>query len=181
MNKTIKKYWKDWLILLLIVTNLTALVNKMIRDNSAASAEETILIDKTASPISGKCMKENLQFNDRQTAEFRHINERFHQKVRIILSELNQQKSKIFAELQQPESDTLHLQALSRETGELHRQLKDETNRFYLAIKALCNPEQQQKLQHCFTPLFENRCCPRDKSCKTKNCRNLQPEKIHKP
>lgn len=33
---------------------------------------------------------------------------------------------------------------------------KRETNRFYLKIKAVCTPEQLEKLQDAFSPLFRN-------------------------
>lgn len=170
MNNTVKKHWKDWLILLLVVMNLTALSGKLFSYAQPVS-EETIIVDQTSAPINGSCMIENLGLDQEQQQAFRTINQQFRQGVRSLLIQIDEQRNSMFTELQQPESDTLRLQAISRNIGELHRKLKDETNRFYLSVKAICRAEQVEKLQHCFTPLFENRCCPRTGNCKT-DCRH---------
>jgi Spy/CpxP family protein refolding chaperone len=65
----------------------------------------------------------------------------------------------MYAEIKKPVSDTVKLNTLAMETGNLHAELKQETNRFYLKIKAVCTPVQLEKLQNAFSPLFRNEPC----------------------
>lgn len=181
MNRIIKKYWKGWLILLFTVLNLSFIMSQIWSyNNSCPPPEENIVIDQESAPINGKCFIENLGLKAEQKTEFRGINQQFRREVCRIIRQLNERKKDMFTELQKDSSDTLHLQFLSKQVGDLHRQLKEETIRFYLSVKSICNPEQKQKLQHCFSPLFENNCCPKASSCRPKEC-TQEKMKFHKP
>lgn len=63
----------------------------------------------------------------------------------------------MFYELGQSYSDTLKLHRIARDIGDLHQALKDETGRFYLSVKTLCNTDQQKScnviLLRCSRPL----------------------------
>lgn len=171
---------RNLLILLLALSNLGMIVHFITCRNYSKPYQEAILVGKDAAPVNGMCFMENLAFNGEQETEFQDINLRFRQKVCPILRQLDQQKENMFHELQQGDSDTIKLQLFSRTIGELHRQLKEETTRFYLSVKAMCNPEQRQKLQHGFAPLFKNNCCPETSSCSSSGC--LQKKiQFHKP
>ena len=57
-------------------------------------------------------------------------------------------------EMSASKSDTSKLNALSDSIGHLHSDLKKITFRYYLDIKNMCDPEQQQKLEQIFDQMF---------------------------
>ena len=59
-------------------------------------------------------------------------------------------------EMQKNQPDTLVLNSMSAQIGELHGQLKYETYSFYLNTKKICSPEQRPELEKIFQPLFIN-------------------------
>ena len=60
----------------------------------------------------------------------------------------------MFDELNKPTIDTLKIGQLTKNFGELHMLLKDETNLFYLKLKEISTPKQSEKLKDAFAPLF---------------------------
>lgn len=177
MNKTVEKYWKNWLILLLAVMNISTLAT-IFYNNRCCKAEETVIAGNPDKPLNGQCFLKEMEFTPEQTVSFRKINCRFRQKICHILPQLQEQKNQMFQELQQVPADTLQLEGIAKEIGRLHYQLKKETARFYLAVQHICNSRQQQKLEQYFTPLFDTEGCPRTKNCPEGKCK---PQKNFKP
>lgn len=181
MSNIIKKYWKNWLILILIVLNISTIGSILITRQCSSAARDTIVIDEEATPINGQCFVKNMDFSKQQRSDFRIINHQFRQRVCHIITQLNAQKKEMFYELGQSYSDTLKLHRIARNIGDLHQALKDETGRFYLSVKTLCNTDQQKKLQRYFTPLFQTSCCQGPDKCGQKNCLHQPKHNICEP
>lgn len=125
-------------------------------------------------PLNGRCFVKNMDFTPEQAASFRHINREFHQKICHILPRLQEEKGRMFQELQQNPADTVFIRETARQIGEWHYRLKKETAGFYLAVQNICTPEQKQKLKRYFTPLFDTEGCPRQKKCPEGECRRQE-------
>lgn len=181
MNSVVKKHWKNWLILVLIVLNITTITSIIICRQHFSKVEETIVIDEEETPINGQCFVKNMDFDKQQRSDFRTINHHFRARVCQIITQLNEQKKGMFSELGQNSPDTLKLNDIARNIGNLHQALKEETSRFYLSVKTLCDEEQQKKLQQYFTPLFKTPCCQNPNQCSRGNCRNQHQHNICEP
>ncbi len=105
-------------------------------------------------PLSGRFFIQEVGFDKEQMEQFRQINRKFKPKSNQIIWEMDSLKVLIFEELNKQNVDTARLQQLNLRFGELHAELKDETNKFYLKLKEISNTEQIDKLKkmllnHC--------------------------------
>lgn len=180
MNEVVKKYWKNWLILLLALMNLSTLAT-ILYGKHCNERPEIIVAGEKASPVNAPCFREKLGLTPVQEADFKKINQAFREKICVIITCLNQEKNTMFGALQLSQPDTVQLRQMARSIGNLHYQLKEETVRFYLAVKSLCNPEQQQILKEYFTPLFQHPDCPDPSDCEKHDCPDSPSSEIFKP
>ncbi|MCD6346182.1 MAG: periplasmic heavy metal sensor, partial [Bacteroidales bacterium] len=89
---------------------------------------------------------DELKLDEDQQYVFRELNRTYNQSVNHIYSDLSHLRLDLVDEMGLTNPDTLELQTLSREIGDLHTQLKTLTISFYLGMKAVCSPEQQDLL-----------------------------------
>jgi hypothetical protein len=85
---------------------------------------------------------------------FRELNQRFRPITMEITFRIDSLKEEIYNLLTGGKADSLQLQKLSEEIGQLHGRLKNETVRFYVRLNALCDSQQKEKLAAVFKPLF---------------------------
>jgi len=157
MNKT---KLLTWAVVLLVVLNLTTIATILYHNYKESAEKETIVLGNESNDrLNGRFFRQTLGFNNKQMETFRDANREFRPNANTIIFQIDSLKSEMFTELEKTHSDSLRLNNLSRETGNLHAELKIETNRFYLKIKSVCTPEQLKKLQITFTPLFRNVPC----------------------
>ncbi|MDR3653820.1 MAG: hypothetical protein P4L34_12735 [Paludibacter sp.] len=146
----------SWTVVVLIVLNLTT-IGTILYHNYRESTDKVVEINvERKNMINGKFFRQTLGFNQNQMQVFREANHEFRPKANKIIFSIDSLKNEMFTELKKAKSDTIRLNFLSRETGNLHAELKRETNRFYLKIKMVCTPEQLNKLQMDFSPLYKS-------------------------
>lgn len=153
------KKWYIWVALILIVINLSALITMLINSKhekayetlSKESSEESALSMK----YSGRWFRDELELTGEQMKEFQRFNPSFRQKVRNINSELGEKKKLMLDEMNTEKSDTARLNMLSDSIGMLHAELKKITYTYYLEFKRISTPEQQEKLKEIFSRMFE--------------------------
>ncbi len=160
MNIERKNQWLVWAVLFLLVMNFTMLatigyhVYQSNYENVATISQPGVEAD--AGKFTGRYFRDQLQLTPAQMDQFRMVNRTFRQQAQMILSALVDKRKQMLDEMSKPNSDTLLLNRLSDEIGELHQALKQITYRYYLGIKQECNPEQQQKLHDMFQQIFIN-------------------------
>ena len=157
MNKhTILK----WSVVILVLLNVSTIATILYHKYQEKIEKQDLILDTQGqNPLNGRYFRQTLGFTDSQMDVFRTVNHKFRPNANGIIIKIDSLKKEMFAEIRKPVSDTVRLNALALETGNLHAQLKRETNRFYLKIKAACTPEQIEKLQDAFSPLFKNEPC----------------------
>jgi hypothetical protein len=106
------------------------------------------------SSFSGYYFREKLNLNAEQMLVFKDLNRIFRSKARSINRELDNTRQQMMVTMQQTPADTLHLLELSAYVGELHKNLKEETFRYYLGIKTICDSSQQVVLNQLFGDFF---------------------------
>ncbi len=150
-----------WSIVILVLLNVSTIATILYHNYQEKIEKEDIVVDTQGqNPLNGRYFRQTLKFTDSQMEVFREVNHEFRPNANRIIIKIDSLKSEMFAEIKKNVSDTVRLNALALETGHLHAQLKRETNRFYLRIKAVCTPQQLEKLQDAFSPLFRDESCP---------------------
>lgn len=147
-------------VILLLLLNITTVVTIFIHSRNEKKTEMVVSLSQEGAGchLNGKYFKQNLKFDEQQMDAFRSANREFQPLANNIVMEIDSVKTLIFKELKKEKPDTLVLNQLSEETGNLHTELKKETNRFYLKMKKVCNPEQLLQLEDVFSPLFMTNC-----------------------
>jgi len=143
------------LVILLVVINLVTvfsvarfLNNQTEQTTTTESGKETSGIHRT------KFFSDVLNLDEDQQAIFRELNRTFNQTANQIYRDLSHRRIDLVDEMGMLNPDTLVLQTLAREIGDLHTNLKTLTIDFYIGLKAVCSPEQQDLLFHQFRNLL---------------------------
>ncbi len=158
MNKNTILIWSVVILALLNVSTIATIVYHNYQER--IEKQDIVLDTQGQNPLNGRYFRQTLGFTDSQMEVFREVNHEFRPNANRIIIKIDSLKREMFTEIKKTSSDTVRLNALALETGNLHAQLKRETNRFYLRIKAVCTPQQIEQLQNAFSPLFRNESCP---------------------
>jgi len=149
-----------WIIVILAVLNISTLAtigyHMYFSNNSTSNVTAAKQTETDAEKYSGRYFRDQLELSSDQMDVFRDINRTFRQSARAITIDLAQKRKLMFQEMNAPRPDTLKLSALSSEIGDLHKQLKEKTYRYYLALKEISTAPQQKKLELLFKDLFIN-------------------------
>ena len=146
-----------WLVVLLVILNVTTIATILYHNYKERQTEnDSVIVNSEGKMINGRLIRSELSFDNNQIDRFRKINHLFRPTAMAIVFKIDSLKAIMFQELQKQRVDTLKLNNLSDQIGNLHGKLKQETFRFYLQIKSICAPEQVSKLEKIFAPLFKN-------------------------
>lgn len=95
----------------------------------------------------------NLQFDQMNT--FRELNRSFNRKAWQITHQLEDLRVEMVQELGKGNPNDDKLKSISKQIGELHTELKNETIIYYLGMKEVCNEEQKIKLNGIFISMLK--------------------------
>jgi len=151
-----------WIVALLVILNITTIGTILYHNYMESIDSKNIVLDTEGEAmLNGRYFAQTLGFDDSQMEVFREANHEFRPNANRIILQIDSLKNELFTELKKVKSDSIKLEVLSRKTGDLHAELKRETNKFYLKIKTVCTAQQLEQLQTSFTPLFRNESCNR--------------------
>jgi len=151
-----------WSVIILALMNITTFITigyhvyKTNQTEKIAGTKNTKLLETDAVQFSGRYFRDQLGLTDGQMDKFREFNPEFRQQALDITIHLAEDRQEMLDEMVSSSPDTVKLNQLSREIGNLHRSLKVLTYRYYLDMKNLCTPEQQIKLENLFHTMFSN-------------------------
>jgi hypothetical protein len=152
-----KVTWLVWAIILLFLMNAATLGTILYHK----STKQVGQVDTTSvagsfsgNPINGRFFRQTLGFDNNQMAVFQDANRQFRPQTMALTFEIDSLKGVMFEEMKKQNPDTLKLALLSKEIGEMHGQLKQETYQFYLKLQNICTDQQRSKLEKAFEPLF---------------------------
>ena len=91
-------------------------------------------------------VKRRLQLDEDQFEQFRSISFNTRKKQRDIARLLNQKRDSLMQELTKEQPDSIKMHQMASEIGELHTKLKTQTIDHFTQLKALCRPEQIERL-----------------------------------
>ena len=145
-----------WSVILLALLNISTIAAILVNNRANSSAEESIIIDPESSPLNGRYLREELNFNHDQVEIFRQESREFRQSANRVIEKLNRYKSLLFEEIHRENPDRLKTKEYSDSIGHAHSQLKEMTVDFYLKIRKCCTDDQTVKLEKIFAPLFRD-------------------------
>lgn len=152
MKRTTVLIWTIVVLVLLNLTTIGTMYYHMSRTDAAPAGEAELAVESFR--LNNRSIVENLGLSGSQANECREILSDFREKVRNINQSLNENRADLFGELRKEAPDAEAYLDYSAKIGELHKALKMETVQFYLALKSLCDPAQEERLNQLLAPLF---------------------------
>lgn len=154
-NKT--KIWIS-IVIFLTVLNIASLttIGFHIVNSGNEITSNTVGTEGNTTAYTGRYFRDRLQLNGLQMSNFRMVNDAFRNHAREINSQLIELREKMLQEMQKSAPNVNSLDAYSDSIGMLHNELKRYTYRYYLGIKEICDPSQQQELNRIFEEFFIN-------------------------
>jgi Spy/CpxP family protein refolding chaperone len=146
-----------WVVYILVATNLSMgisyLYHKQQEPKQESFTEE--LNNEVPAQQRTRYFREQLNLSPRQVDDFRDLNRDYNRTAGQIQNQLSGLRMEMVNEMGKELTDTLKLSAITNRIGELHKELKNETISFYLAMKQVSTEEQQEKLHEIFISLLE--------------------------
>ena len=150
------RYWK-WAAILLGVLNIFTIGSFVYHRYTETKVQQPPVIDNGAgSRLNGRFFRHEIGFDEAQIEQMRIVNQTYNPKANRIVMTIDSLKLELFAELNRTNPDSVKLDLLSDEIGNLHAALKKNTNRYYLKIQSMATLEQSEKIKEAFFPLFED-------------------------
>lgn len=146
-----------WMIVILIATNLSMAISfayhKYLDKKDAATAGETV---NMPSEQRTRFFREQLDLSPEQVEQFRELNRNYNRSARQITLQLEDLRIQMVNEMGQATPDENKLEGITKSIGNLHAGLKQITIDYYLQMKAVCNEQQQKKLNEIFVSISKN-------------------------
>ena len=146
-----------WAVVLLILTNVATVGTILYNRYKVSAAADNIAINSGSgvNMLNGKFFRQTLGFTHEQMDSFRDINQVFRPSAMDLTYGVDSLKTAMYNELQKAAPDTVRLNNLSWQIGEMHGKLKYKTFHFYLNLKKICSPAQSIELEKAFQPLYK--------------------------
>ena len=145
-------------IIILIATNLSMGISFLYhrqQDKKLVQQQQEASVEVPAQQRT-RFFREQLNLRPDQVEIFRELNRNFNQTAWQINHSLERLRIEMVNEMGRKEPDEARLKEVSRDIGELHTQLKDETIKYYLSMKEVCTEEQQARLNQLFISILQS-------------------------
>jgi Spy/CpxP family protein refolding chaperone len=156
MNSTNKYRILIWIIVILVATNLSTIGSFYYHRITELKSAEIGQDEQTNIPGEQRTrfFRDELNLEADQINQFREINRTFNRTARNIETNLARLREDLIKELGTQNPDSTRLNQMAIEVGNNHRELKQVTTTFYLAMKKICTTEQQAKLHEIFQSML---------------------------
>jgi hypothetical protein len=158
MNSNIKKQVLIGVIILLVIINLSALITIIFhnkQENNQLTQEEFIREDPRQKGMN-YYLRDELNLSNEQFDSFQNINKQYFKESKDIASNLHNKRILMLEEIANKDPNLKNLDQIAKEIGDLHYELKLNTIDHFLALKSICNEEQQILLQDFFMKMIDN-------------------------
>ncbi|MCK9616652.1 MAG: periplasmic heavy metal sensor [Lentimicrobiaceae bacterium] len=142
MSTTRKIALLTWTVIILLIINIAALGTMAYHSFRHSTPEE-----QNPRGIGGGFIEKELQLSPMQKTQFKTLRMEFFSSSSEIFKQQRENKQKMIRELSNDTPDTSELHAIALSMGELHKQLKINTYRHFIALQKICTPTQRKKLK----------------------------------
>ena len=146
-----------WLVVILFATNISIGISFWYhkkQDKKFLEKMEEVSIE-VPSQRRTRFFREQLNLQPEQMDVFRELNRSFNRKAWEITHQLESLRIEMVRELGKENPNEKTLKSISKNIGNLHAKLKDETINYYLKMKSVCNDEQKEKLNEIFISMLK--------------------------
>lgn len=182
MKKLLQQTWFQWAVIILTVVNLSMIAGFAYKAWIEEPRPVAQLPPKTPERGLGRMLREELQLNQEQHLKARDARKNFHTRASQIAKELQMTRHALLHEMQRQQPEHQLIKSYADSIGFYHGQLKHATADFYLELKRICTPKQQEQLRQVFSKLMRvNEMVPpkmhrrKGRPGKPKHKRNHQP------
>lgn len=137
-------------IVAVTLINLGAMTTVLIkyRQLSRTVTQESVSkTDETLVPTPDHAyMMRQMDFDQNQRDQIRQTQQTFRKSIRPLIQQINDLNARLLGELEQEKVDTLEINELCHEIGDLKAQMKVQTMFHLMDIRELARPEQQEQL-----------------------------------
>ena len=102
----------------------------------------------------GRFLREKLNLSQEQHEQFRELRRNFHVRANELTYEMQIKRNEMITELAKENPDLQILKQIARDIGDMHTELKELTMDYYLGMKEVCTPEQEEQLFRIFEVLI---------------------------
>jgi Spy/CpxP family protein refolding chaperone len=150
------------IIVILIATNISTILTVRYKSAHKVRSYQENRGGNIKLPTSrfGMFFREQLNLNEEQHAQFREFRQQYHPHVHGLTNNMREKRMELLTELSKEHPDTLILNNISKEIGDMHTMLKIATNEYFLNMKSVCTPEQQTKLTEIFRTMLNKESRP---------------------
>ena len=136
-------------IIILLVVNISALSTIIYNNKTRSNKLEEInkIQEEMRQQGMRKFFQDELNLNDDQVEEFHSSFTKYSEESREIAYKLKNERHEMMIELAKINPNQNKLDIIAKEIGDLHYELKKLTINHFLALKEICNEEQQINLQ----------------------------------
>lgn len=146
-----------WIIAILVATNLSMAITFLYHKQQDKKQQEQTGNENIEMPAQQRTrfFREQLNLDLQQVDVFRELNRDFNRTAWQFNHRLERLRIEMVNELGRETPDEKRLMNISGEIGNLHTQLKEVTIEYYLAMKEVCDDEQQKKLNELFISVLQ--------------------------
>jgi Tfp pilus assembly protein PilO len=147
-----------WVIVILAATTLSMGISFWYhkqQDKKAAEKQEQQIV--MPSEQRTRFFREQLNLGQEQMDSFRELNRDYNRSARRISDRLEELRIKMVKEMGTQNPSQKELDSISDDIGKLHSDLKKATIQYYLKMKAICDENQQLKLNEIFMSMSKSK------------------------
>lgn len=152
MKTLVNRSWITYLLVFLLITNLAALGTIIyflsVQDN------KPLLPPEQHAEMKGGDIIKSLNLTPAQNTKFIESRNRFQEKTRPVLNDVQLIRKEIIDKLDTDNPDTVKLYKLADELGKKNALLKKQAMRHFIEIRRECDPEQKIKVRALCRHLF---------------------------
>ena len=141
------------LVLFLVITNAVTIITVLLHTSQSSTKNQ---LDKKAVAIEVPgtipdtqrvlFFTKELKLDSEQQSKFRNIQRDYMRGARAISAEMSRLRDDLLQAMDQDQTDSIRLSLLSEQIGIKHTELKKLTVKYYIGLKAICKPDQQEQL-----------------------------------
>ena len=153
MNFFSKNRFIAWLLVFLVVVNISALISFFVLfANPSAESRQNMCEPARNRP--GMAIQKALGLSPQQTMQVDAILACTKSSTDPVIAEIKNKRGEVLEELSKDAPDTLFIHKNTRDICELQKKLQETSVNEYLALRKVCNPGQCQKLSSLFYELY---------------------------
>ena len=145
-----------FIILLLVATNISTIVTVWHKTNNQSEQYNIVSDNNIDQPRlqRGRHFRDELNLSPEQFRQFRQFRQQYHPIVHDLKTQMNYKRVELLNELSKVQPDTLILNQISIDIGVMHTEMKMATNAYFINMKSVCSPQQQEKLTEVFKAML---------------------------